>query len=160
MRSFWPGIYGNSSGSSLIVSKMRKRALLVARFMLQMIQVPLLSKESKEDESNKVNSESHSCSFQMSDDFDDGMEGIAIRIAAEVKTITSAWFSFVAYPSFERVRDYFFSVSALFIQEVCIIDTYAKHHLGCKLLREENICRKILYAGTVSASNFNSVPRI
>ncbi|XP_042468647.1 condensin complex subunit 3-like [Zingiber officinale] len=88
VRSFWPGIYGNSSGSSLIVSKMRKRALLVARFMLQMIQVPLLSKESKEDESNKVNSESHSCSFQMSDDFDDGMEGIAIRIAAEVASFS------------------------------------------------------------------------
>ncbi|XP_042473762.1 condensin complex subunit 3-like isoform X1 [Zingiber officinale] len=88
VRSFWPGIYGNSSGSSLIVSKMRKRALLVARFMLQMIQVPLLSKESKEDESNKVNSESHSCSLQMSDDFDDGMEGIAIRIAAEVASFS------------------------------------------------------------------------
>lgn len=101
MRSFWPGICGNPSGSSIIVSKMRKRALLVARFMLQMIQVPLFSKKSKDDESNKVNSESHSCSLQMSDDFENGVEGIAICIAAEVKTITPAWFSFVAYPSFE-----------------------------------------------------------
>lgn len=80
---------------------MRKRALLVARFMLQMIQVPLFSKESKEDESNKGSSESHSCPLQMSDGFDNGVEGIAIRIAAEVKTIPPAWFSFVAYPSFE-----------------------------------------------------------
>lgn len=118
VRSFWPGICGNSGGSSVTVSKMRKRALLVARFMLQMIQVPLFSKESKEDESNKVNSESHSCSLQMLDDFDNGVEGIAIRIAAEVKTVTPGWFSFVAYPSFEPVRDYF-SVFQHYSYETC-----------------------------------------
>lgn len=90
VRSFWPGIYGNSGGSPVTVSKMRKRALLVARFMLQMMQIPLFSKECKEDVSNELSSESHSNSLEISDEFDSGEEGVAISIAVEVICCTSS----------------------------------------------------------------------
>ncbi|WOL13772.1 condensin complex subunit 3 isoform X1 [Canna indica] len=81
VRSLWPGIYGNSGGSSITVSKMRKRALQAARFMLQMIQVPLFSKE---DDSSEPGSGNHYSSILTSDVFDSGEEGVAIRIAVEV----------------------------------------------------------------------------
>jgi condensin complex subunit 3 len=69
MRRMWPGIYGNVGGSSIVVSKLRKKAALAARFMLQMMQTPLFSKDNEE----------HSA-----DCFDSGEEGLAIRIAVEV----------------------------------------------------------------------------
>ncbi|CAL9136566.1 unnamed protein product [Musa textilis] len=81
MQSLWPGVYGKSGGPAITVSKMRKRAVLAAQFMLQMMQIPLFSNERKEDE---LSSGNLSSSVQTSDDFDSGEEGIAIRIAAEV----------------------------------------------------------------------------
>nr|XP_009417689.1 PREDICTED: condensin complex subunit 3 isoform X1 [Musa acuminata subsp. malaccensis] len=81
MRSLWPGVYGKSGGPAITVSKLRKRAVLAAHFMLQMMQIPLFSNERKEDE---LSSGNLSSSVQTSDDFDSGEEGIAIRIAAEV----------------------------------------------------------------------------
>ncbi|XP_064939110.1 uncharacterized protein LOC135583761 isoform X3 [Musa acuminata AAA Group] len=80
MRSLWPGVYGKSGGPAITVSKLRKRAVLAAHFMLQMMQIPLFSNERKEDE---LSSGNLSSSVQTSDDFDSGEEGIAIRIAAE-----------------------------------------------------------------------------
>ncbi|KAJ3699349.1 hypothetical protein LUZ61_003054 [Rhynchospora tenuis] len=69
MRSTWPGMFGNIGGSSVVVSKLRKRAALAARFMIQMMQTPLLSKDNEE----------HS-----GDGLDCREEGLAIRIAVEV----------------------------------------------------------------------------
>ncbi|KAJ4754088.1 Condensin complex subunit 3 [Rhynchospora pubera] len=69
MRSMWPGMFGNIGGSSVVVSKLRKRAALAARFMIQMMQTPLLSKDNEE----------HS-----GDGLDCMEEGLAIRIAVEV----------------------------------------------------------------------------
>ncbi|KAF3331541.1 condensin complex subunit 3 [Carex littledalei] len=69
LRRMWPGMFGNNGGSSIVVSKLRKRAALAARFMLQMMQTPLFSKDNEE----------HS-----EDCFDCGEEGLAIRIAVEV----------------------------------------------------------------------------
>nr|XP_019708609.1 condensin complex subunit 3 [Elaeis guineensis] len=84
MRSMWPGIYGNPGGSSIVVSKLRKRAIQASRFMLQMMQTPLFSKEYVEERSSEISSESLSSSVQLSHDFDSGEEGLAIRIASEV----------------------------------------------------------------------------
>ncbi|PHT64985.1 hypothetical protein T459_29410 [Capsicum annuum] len=54
MRSLWPGINGNATGSTYVASNMRKSAIQASRFMVQMMQAPF------------------------------GEEGLAIRIAAEV----------------------------------------------------------------------------
>lgn len=62
-------MFGNIGGSSIVVSKLRKRAALAARFMLQMMQTPLFSKDNEE----------HS-----EDCFSCGEEGLAVRIAVEV----------------------------------------------------------------------------
>ncbi|CAM8881089.1 unnamed protein product [Rhodiola kirilowii] len=83
MRAMWPGIKGNSSGSNIYVSNMRKRAVQASRFMLEMMQAPLYSKETKiEDENGNIDSPVHEedplCSFAR------GEEGLAIRIASEV----------------------------------------------------------------------------
>ncbi|CAM8885507.1 unnamed protein product [Rhodiola kirilowii] len=83
MRAMWPGIKGNSSGSNIYVSNMRKRAVQASRFMLEMMQAPLYSKETKiEDENGNIDSPVHEeeplCSFAC------GEEGLAIRIASEV----------------------------------------------------------------------------
>jgi hypothetical protein len=43
----WHGIFGNVGGSSIVLSKMRKKAALVAHFMLQMMQTPLFSKDNE-----------------------------------------------------------------------------------------------------------------
>ncbi|KAL5702870.1 hypothetical protein ACHQM5_028034 [Ranunculus cassubicifolius] len=75
MRSIWPGIFGNSGGSSVVVSRLRKRAVQVSRFMLQMMQSPLQSSESQESVEGSV---------LQSFSFDCGEEGLAIRIASEV----------------------------------------------------------------------------
>ncbi|KAL0463328.1 UNVERIFIED_CONTAM: Condensin complex subunit [Sesamum latifolium] len=82
MRSLWPGINGNVAGSTLMVSNMRKRAVQASRFMLQMMQVPLFTKETAKPDDNK--SENHDIGTDPSPDFESGEEGLAIRIAVEV----------------------------------------------------------------------------
>ncbi|KAJ0987235.1 hypothetical protein J5N97_005591 [Dioscorea zingiberensis] len=84
MQSMWPGIHGNLGGSSIMISKLRKRATQVSRFMLQMMQIPLFPKEHEDVNVNEESSENVSGSLQPSSDFISGEEGLAIRIAAEV----------------------------------------------------------------------------
>ncbi|KAI4307664.1 hypothetical protein L6164_030829 [Bauhinia variegata] len=89
MRSMWPGIYGNSGGSSFMVSQMRKRAIQASWFMLQMMQVPLYARETqpeKEDNSTEVPQVVDSCADVP---FECGEEGLAIRIAIEVASFHS-----------------------------------------------------------------------
>ncbi|CAI9763484.1 unnamed protein product [Fraxinus pennsylvanica] len=81
MRSLWPGINGNATGSTIMVSNMRKRAVQASRFMLQMMQVPLYAKETAPDE-NDVESLDNQADPSL--DFESGEEGLAIRIAVEV----------------------------------------------------------------------------
>ncbi|KAI4299612.1 hypothetical protein L6164_033053 [Bauhinia variegata] len=89
MRSMWPGIYGNSGGSSFMVSQMRKRAVQASRFMLQMMQVPLYTKETQpenENNSKEVPEVIDSCAEVP---FECGEEGLAIHIAIEVASFHS-----------------------------------------------------------------------
>ncbi|OVA01866.1 Nuclear condensin complex subunit 3 [Macleaya cordata] len=79
-RSMWPGIYGNAGGSSFVVSNLRKRATQASRFMLQMMQAPLYSKETETEEEHGSKKSSESAGG----DFENGEEGLAIRIGAEV----------------------------------------------------------------------------
>ncbi|KAI9118393.1 hypothetical protein K1719_010725 [Acacia pycnantha] len=79
MRSMWPGIYGNSGGSSFVVSQMRKRAVQASRFMLQMIQLPLYTEE--------IQPESENSSTEVPFECDE--EGLALRIAIEVASFHS-----------------------------------------------------------------------
>ncbi|XP_073014313.1 uncharacterized protein [Typha latifolia] len=81
MRHMWPGISGNFRGSTIVVSKMRKRAVQAGRFMLQMIQAPLFSQESEE---HSQRSSDDLLNSMQPEYFDSGEEGLAIRIAAEV----------------------------------------------------------------------------
>ncbi|KAF6150814.1 hypothetical protein GIB67_020897 [Kingdonia uniflora] len=76
-------IFGNATGSSVIVSNLRKRAIQASRFMLQMMQAPLYSKET-EMKGVDGNEKSPDASDKTSIDFDCGEEGLAIRIAVEV----------------------------------------------------------------------------
>lgn len=82
MRWLWPGINGNAAGSNMIVSNMRKVAVQASRFMLQMIQVPLLAKETTRKEDNKT--ENPGLETDPSLDFESGEEGLAVQIAVEV----------------------------------------------------------------------------
>ncbi|KAF8378590.1 hypothetical protein HHK36_029938 [Tetracentron sinense] len=85
MRSMWPGIYGNAGGSPVLVSNMRKRAIQASRFMLQMMQAPLHSKETEmEAEQGSRQSPETTDGSEPSLDFESGEEGLAIRIATEV----------------------------------------------------------------------------
>ena len=86
MRSIWPGINGNAGGSPLMISNMRKRAVQASRFMLQMMQVPLYAKETETTDENggKDFPETVDGSVHPLHDFENGEEGLAIRIAAEV----------------------------------------------------------------------------
>ncbi|KAF7816323.1 condensin complex subunit 3 [Senna tora] len=89
MRSMWPGIYGNSGGSSFMVSQMRKRAVQASRFMLQMMQVPLYAKETQpesENNSTEVPQVIDSCAEVP---FECDEEGLAIRIGVEVASFHS-----------------------------------------------------------------------
>ncbi|XP_073146295.1 uncharacterized protein [Henckelia pumila] len=82
MRSLWPGINGNATGSTVMVSNMRKRAIQASRFMLQMMQVPLYAKESAtRHDTNGGNQDSETSPTL---DLESGEEGLAIRIAVEV----------------------------------------------------------------------------
>lgn len=82
MKAMWPGIYGNAGGSPHVISKRRKLAVQASRFMVQMVQTPLFSAESTDQASKSP--ESTSGSADVSNNFDIGEEGLAIRIAVEV----------------------------------------------------------------------------
>ncbi|CAL5052248.1 unnamed protein product [Urochloa decumbens] len=82
MKAMWPGLYGNAGGSSHVISKRRKLAVQASRFMVQMVQTELLSTESMDQASKSPGSASGSA--DVSNDFDIGEEGLAIRIAVEV----------------------------------------------------------------------------
>ncbi|KAG6387613.1 hypothetical protein SASPL_152805 [Salvia splendens] len=98
MRSLWPGISGNAAGSTMMVSNMRKIAFQASRFMLQMIQAPLLAKDSTITEENK--SENPGVETCPSLDLKSEEEGLAVRIAVEVASFnakkTAAEKSYVA----------------------------------------------------------------
>lgn len=85
MRSMWPGIDGNPTGSTVMVSNMRKRAVQASRFMLQMFQTPLYAKETEQVDETCSSSPSDGIDEgNSSHEFENGDEGLAIRIAAEV----------------------------------------------------------------------------
>ncbi|XP_028057573.1 condensin complex subunit 3 [Camellia sinensis] len=90
MRSIWPGITGNAGGSPLMVSNMRKHAVQASRFMLQMMQAPLYTIETKTVDENGIEGlpENLDGSVQPSNDFENGEEGLAVRIATEVNVTT------------------------------------------------------------------------
>ncbi|CAN4126860.1 unnamed protein product [Withania somnifera] len=82
MRSLWPGINGNATGSSFMISNMQKRATQASRFMVQMMQAPLYYEETAP--ANENDNESHIDSAELSSMHESGEEGLAIRIAGEV----------------------------------------------------------------------------
>lgn len=82
MRSMWPGKNGNAGGSASVVSNMRKRAVQVSRFMLQMMQAPLYAEESEEQRNTRDQPEV--IDGTMEPPLESGEEGLATRIATEV----------------------------------------------------------------------------
>ncbi|KAL6631341.1 hypothetical protein ACP70R_028191 [Stipagrostis hirtigluma subsp. patula] len=82
MKAMWPGLYGNAGGSTHVISRRRKLAVQAARFMVQMVQTPLLSSESTDQASKSPGSASSSADASNISDISE--EGLAIRIAAEV----------------------------------------------------------------------------
>ncbi|KAK9115128.1 hypothetical protein Syun_021925 [Stephania yunnanensis] len=84
LRSMWPGIYGNAGGAPVLVSNLRKRAVQASRFLLQMMQAPLYSKDTKTHDSGKTPEGSPEICGQTLPEFDCGEEGLAILIAVEV----------------------------------------------------------------------------
>lgn len=84
MRSMWPGIFGNSAGSPFMVSQMRKRAIRASRFMLQMVQIPLITKETQQDCENTSTEHPEVVDSCAEFPFECGEEGLALRIAVEV----------------------------------------------------------------------------
>ncbi|KAH0982121.1 hypothetical protein GBA52_009298 [Prunus armeniaca] len=81
MRSMWPGINGNAGGSAYVVSNMRKRAVQVSRFMLQIMQAPLYKNETEDgNDTGEVPEVIEEPPLEC------GEEGLAIRIATEVAT--------------------------------------------------------------------------
>lgn len=91
MRSMWPGIDGNPAGSSVMVSNLRKRAVQASRFMLQMFQTPLYAKKTEQVDETSSSSPSDGIDDQESNshEFENGDEGLAIRIAAEAVSFPS-----------------------------------------------------------------------
>ncbi|XP_021808720.1 condensin complex subunit 3 isoform X2 [Prunus avium] len=84
MRSMWPGINGNAGGSSYVVSNMRKRAVQVSRFMLQIMQAPLYKNETEDgNDTGEVPEVIEEPPLEC------GEEGLAIRIATEVATFST-----------------------------------------------------------------------
>ncbi|BFG23930.1 hypothetical protein CerSpe_102040 [Prunus speciosa] len=84
MRSMWPGINGNAGGSSYVVSNMRKRAVQVSRFMLQIMQAPLYKNETEDgNDTGEVPEVIEELPLEC------GEEGLAIRIATEVATFST-----------------------------------------------------------------------
>lgn len=86
MRSLWPGINGNASGSAVMVSNMRKRAIQASHFMLQMMQVPLYAKAIATPHDNNCGNQDGDRSPTL--DLASGEEGLAMRIAVEVYKFT------------------------------------------------------------------------
>ncbi|KAJ7964464.1 Condensin complex subunit 3 [Quillaja saponaria] len=84
MRSMWPGINGNSGASPIVVSRMRKHAVQASRFMLQMMQVPLYTKETQPGDENSTRDVPEVIDGSVELPFECGEEGLAIRIAKEV----------------------------------------------------------------------------
>jgi len=84
MRSMWPGIFGNYSGSPFTVSQMRKRAVQASRFMLQMVQIPLYVKETQPDCESTTTEQPQVIDKCAELPFECGEEGLALRIAVEV----------------------------------------------------------------------------
>ncbi|ONI14952.1 hypothetical protein PRUPE_3G017700 [Prunus persica] len=81
MRSMWPGINGNAGGSAYMVSNMRKRAVQVSRFMLQIMQAPLYKNEMEDgNDTGEVPEVIEEPPLEC------GEEGLAIRLATEVAT--------------------------------------------------------------------------
>ncbi|XP_024186830.1 condensin complex subunit 3 isoform X1 [Rosa chinensis] len=80
--SMWPGVNGNAGGSASVVSNMRKRAVQVSRFMLQMIQAPLYAKATEDDRNTRDQPEVIDGTVEPP--LESGEEGLAIRIATEV----------------------------------------------------------------------------
>ncbi|KAL4577943.1 hypothetical protein LXL04_014058 [Taraxacum kok-saghyz] len=117
MKSMWPGINGVPGGASVVVSRMRKRAIQASRFMLQMLQSPLYPNEI---DKNKNVSESTDCS----DEFDFGEEGLAICIAAEVL-------------SFEKKKSAAEKAYVLAICKVLVVLRFREsEQVGIKLMRK------------------------
>ncbi|KAG0609362.1 hypothetical protein M758_8G178700 [Ceratodon purpureus] len=71
MRAEWPGIYGNKGVAAAMISA-KKRATQLSRFMLQLLQNPLLASQQVEGDSDSRSP-------------DLGHESLAINIALEVK---------------------------------------------------------------------------
>lgn len=71
MRAEWPGIYGNKGIAAALISA-KKRATQLSRFMLQLLQNPLLGTSQQTDGTGD------------SDSPDFGHESLAINIALEV----------------------------------------------------------------------------
>ncbi|MED6121997.1 hypothetical protein PIB30_035535 [Stylosanthes scabra] len=89
IRSMWPGIFGNSGGSSFMVSQMRKRAVHASRFMLQMMQAPLYVKETQPESENGSTEMPQVIDSCAELPFDCGEEGLALRIAIQVASFHS-----------------------------------------------------------------------
>lgn len=80
MRSMWPGVNGNAVGYQALA---RKRAVNVSRFLLQLMQTPLCPSKAEEAEKSPGGL---STSGKSTLDIESGEEGLAIRIAAEVRS--------------------------------------------------------------------------
>ena len=76
MRAEWPGIDGNKCAAAAMISA-KKRATQLSRFMLQLLQNPLLTSQQVEGDSDSRSS-------------DLGHESLAIGIALEVRMLNSA----------------------------------------------------------------------
>jgi len=110
MRSLWPGINGNATGSSFMVSNMRKRATQASRFMVQMMQAPLYYEETAP--ANENDNENHNDSAEPSSVYESGEEGLAIRIATEV-FIHSFLVSALILLSLTNISVYFYGFTSV-----------------------------------------------
>lgn len=80
----WPGINGNTGGSSFVVSNKRKRAVQASKFMLQMIQAPLYAKETEVEDDNETRNVPETSDGSEQSSLECGEEGLAMSIATEV----------------------------------------------------------------------------
>ncbi|XP_010528558.1 PREDICTED: condensin complex subunit 3 [Tarenaya hassleriana] len=84
MRSMWPGIDGNPGGSPFVISNKRKRAVQASRFMLQMMQAPLYTTETRVEPENRSSISSETPNDSMQLPLECGEEGLAVRIGSEI----------------------------------------------------------------------------
>lgn len=80
----WPGINGNPGGSSVVVSNKRKRAVQASKFMLQMMQAPLYTKQAEVDDENDNRELPETLDSSKEPVLECAEEGLAIRLATEV----------------------------------------------------------------------------